>query len=193
MYVFSATIAGGVMKGMHHPSKNGDCFSGGAAMPGDCALSPWSAWAVKGISVVAIFMACADLSAQAVMPPPPDEPDLLPSDNPTAVSDVQLLRGDALAEVKRRAEQGDRDAAFRLAGHYMSAEDREQEARWMEQAAKLGHPVAQYNVWFDLSGSTDCRVMRQALQWIEASAAGGFEDAVKQVDRYRAQVAHCGP
>ena len=60
-----------------------------------------------------------------------------------ATADVSLLRPDELAELKLRGEQGDPEAAYRVALHY-DADPRtaRQQEIWLRRAAAQNHPGA---------------------------------------------------
>lgn len=52
---------------------------------------------------------------------------------------------------EKKARNGSSKAAFDLYQHYLYSEtDKQKERYWLEIAAKLGHPVAQHNLAFDL-------------------------------------------
>jgi hypothetical protein len=144
----------------------------------------------KIILNVSLALACNDMLLQSELPPPPSEPEELPSDA-IAVSDGFLLRGVALSSVMTDAEKGDKQATFRLSMHFLASGDRERYLAWLEKAAMLEHPVAQYNMWFEKSKSDDCNAMRIAVYWLEKSAANGFDTAKGLLDEYRKKVSEC--
>lgn len=134
--------------------------------------------------------ACA--AHPANFPPPPEVPDIV-VDDPVCACCGGLLSASELAEQMARAEAGDANAAFRVAWHYASAEDATQRAHWRRRAAQLGHPVAQYNLWFELRSAPDCASRLEAMRWLDESAAQGNADATARVDAYRKEIADCKP
>lgn len=138
-------------------------------------------------AVVAILVSACSSKEKAFVPPPPPEPAVIIS-GATAVEDGSLLDEHALSVIKDKAESGDRDAAFRLSSHFSSAGNMKDAGRWQRIAAERGHPVAQYNMWFDNRNSSDCPSMREALAWLEIAARSGFQRASAELDAYRAKV-----
>lgn len=142
------------------------------------------------VVVVMTFSACA--SPQQSLPPPPPQPEVIDS-NAQAMSSGFLLSPAEVKDLEQCAERGDRDAAFRLSFHFVSAEDNERARYWQLVAARNGHPVAQYNRWFDLKDKMDCASMEEALTWPTNSAASGFQDAQRALKHYEQQVESCRP
>jgi len=90
--------------------------------------------------------------------PPPDGPELV-------------------AEVKRRAVAGDREAQFALGNYFLNL-DMAQAVRWWRVAADGGHPGAQYNMGLALmTGRGVEKNQTEALSYWRAAAAGGHQQA----------------
>jgi hypothetical protein len=146
----------------------------------------WQSWIVL-LSSLAIA-SCANAPP---IPPPPEEPEVI-FDDPTCVSCGYLLQEPELSQKKILASDRDKDAAFRVYLHYVSAENRAESAAWLQRAAELGHPTAQYNMWFELRESENCGDRATALSWLERSAAQGDTSANSEIKAYRAEVEGCG-
>lgn len=91
----------------------------------------------------------------------------------------------------KRAQAGDAHAAFRLSIHYAATGADERTRRWRATAARLGHPIAQYNAWYEQRLRRECVPMREALRWLETSAARGHAAAREVLEPYRRSVAGC--
>ena len=91
----------------------------------------------------------------------------------------------------KRAQAGDADAAFRLSIHYDATGADARAQRWRATAARLGHPIALYNAWYEQRLRTECVPMREALQWLEKSAARGHAAAREVLEPYRRSVTGC--
>lgn len=83
------------------------------------------------------------------------------------------------------------DAAFRLSIHYEATSADARAQRWRATAARLGHPIAQYNAWYEQRLRMECVPMREALRWLEKSAAAGHAAARGVLEPYRRSVADC--
>lgn len=137
------------------------------------------------------FCACAS-NRRTALPPPPSQPAISDS-NAQSVESGFLLNSAEELDLQRRAENGDQDAAFRLSFHFLSAGDQEKAKHWQLIAARNGHPIAQYNRWFELKDRKDCASMNEALFWLEAAAKGGAEEAQGKLAGYRQAVRSCAP
>lgn len=145
------------------------------------------------------LMLCTAASAFAVvagpdpthtLPPPPDEPEAV-TDSATCISCGGLLEDAELDQLQRDATHGDSQAAFRVAFHYASADNPAQHQVWMRRAAMLGHPIAQYNMWFALRDSDECSEQHEALAWLEQSGDQGVDGAKEQLQAFKQHVALC--
>lgn len=142
------------------------------------------------ISVVAlIFSSCVMQRASPPLPQQPEEVDL----SARSIDSGFLLSPEEEKDLQLRAAHGDRDAAFRLSFHFMSAGDRAEVKHWQLVAAQNGHPVAQYSLWVDLKDKKDCASMRKALEWLEAAAGGGVKEAQRELEGYKSSVRSCSP
>lgn len=146
-------------------------------------------WNIAMGVFVTAFGACAAIDDVAPPPPPPQPEAIDP--NAQSIGSGFLLDPENEQDFKRRAEGGDRDAAFRLAFHFMSSGKYDEAKHWQLTAAKAGHPVAQYSQWFDLKERRDCISMNEALTWLEEAAAGGEKGAQRKLESYREKVASC--
>ena len=135
-----------------------------------------------------IATGCGSLSAPR--PPPPETPEVV-TDKAICVSCAWLLDDTQLDQLRQKAEKGDAEAAFRVALHFSSADNRQQHRTWLHRAAELGHPVAQYNIWFNLRDSKTCSDQLAALAWLERSAAQGFREAKEQLKPFQQLAAPC--
>ncbi len=109
-------------------------------------------------------------------PPPPPTRDLAPAAPPP--SDYPELRA-----VTHEAEQGDREACYRLARMYSSGEGAPQSmdaaARWYLAAAERGHDLAAYKLAFLYMGGRGLprKDFVQAHRWFSVAAELGVGDA----------------
>ena len=140
--------------------------------------------------VLSVALSACTAAPPAPLPPPPEQPET-EVDNPTCVSCGWVLEEPDLNHQLSQAEAGDGEAAFRISMHYVSKEDQPKASYWLRRAADLGHPVAQYNLWFDLHNSPKCADHLAALSWLEKAAAQGETSAKSQLDGYRKEVASC--
>ena len=83
------------------------------------------------------------------------------------------------------------DAAFRLSIHYDATGADARAQRWRANAARLGHPIALYNAWYEQRLRRECVPMREALRWLEKSAARGHAAAREVLGPYRRSVSGC--
>ena len=140
------------------------------------------------IALVTAVAACQ--TSRVVLPPPPEEPAII-FDKPICTSCGWLLTKSHIDTLTKLAADGSSTAAFRLALHYSSADNDQQNKIWMLRAAELGHPIAQYNVWFSLHDSTSCADQLNALSWLEKSAGKGFHAAIQKLPDSRKSSSHC--
>lgn len=85
---------------------------------------------------------------------------------------------------RKSAEQGDRNAQFKLASSLVG--NKEESMHWLRKAAEQGHPIAQGNLGTYLTSSDP----EEAFFWLSRSAAQGNEHskrrlAGKEFDSYR--------
>jgi hypothetical protein len=127
---------------------------------------------------------------QAPLPPPPENPEIV-VENTVCVSCVWLVDDSKLSQLMQQADEGDAEAAFRISLHFSSADNPQKHESWTRRAAQLGHPIAQYNVWFSLHESATCPDQVEALAWLEKSAAQGVREATERLQWFRQLVAQC--
>lgn len=108
----------------------------------------------------------------------------------TSVADGLLLTESDAKHAIKQAELGDAEAAFRLSWHFSTVGDKESAKKWQLISAQNGHKVAQYNLWFDLRESDDCKELRSALLWLQKSSSSGFRSAVKALPEFQDKVKH---
>jgi TPR repeat protein len=140
-------------------------------------------------AMLLVLSSCAS-NRNLSIPPPPEQP-TIPADDATCVSCGSALDESAVAPLIAQANNGDSNAAFRLSAHYRSTENHEQQEQWELRAANLGHPIAQYNLWFTLRNSVRCNDRRVALAWLEKAAAQGHVEAKEMVKAFRTTTADC--
>ncbi len=81
--------------------------------------------------------------------------------------------------VVQQAEAGDAAAQLKLAEHYRATEQPEPMLRWMEAAARGGHPTAQISLGvLHLAGDVAPANRVRAYAWFLRAADGGSADAV---------------
>lgn len=81
--------------------------------------------------------------------------------------------------VVQQAEAGDAAAQFKLAEHYRVMEQPEPMLRWLEAAARGGHPTAQTSLGvLHLAGDVAPANRVRAYAWFLRAADGGSADAV---------------
>lgn len=54
---------------------------------------------------------------------------------------------------------------------------------WLVYAAALGHPIAQYNVFFMLRDKQDCESSSEAYAWLKSAALKGVRDADSELEQ----------
>ena len=109
-------------------------------------------------------------------------------DEPVSVDSGYLLTNGDVRRFQALAEKGDAQAAFRLSLHFKRGTS--EALSWQQRAAHLGHPTAQYNEWFRLSGEDDCESLKEALSWLESAAKSGI-DVTWEMDRFKPRVNDC--
>jgi hypothetical protein len=81
------------------------------------------------------------------------------------------------AALETRAEDGDRDAAFKLSQHHaFITQDRSQEFKWLSRAATLEHVIASYNLAFFYLQSNPSD-FEQARHWAKIAKKNGAQHA----------------
>jgi TPR repeat protein len=84
-------------------------------------------------------------------------------------SDVFNLESKELLSLKSDANDGNKNAAFRVSQFYTFTEKNEkEEIYWLTRAAKLGHPTAQYNLAYLLTHRKSIRDLDAAEMWLNA-------------------------
>lgn len=106
-------------------------------------------------------------------PPPPSSVPEVEVATPRAADGGMLLEKGILDKQIKRAELGDGMSAFRVSRHFESLGHAERARYWLLYAAARGHTVAQYNLWFELKGSSDCRSKVEALAWANSAVFSG--------------------
>ena len=145
----------------------------------------------QSLIVLSSALAVASCANTPTVPPPPAEPEVI-FDDPTCVSCGYLLEEPELRQKKTLASDRDKEAAFRVYLHYVSAENRAESSVWLQRAAELGHATAQYNMWFELRESENCDDRAVALSCLEKSSSQGNTSANGEIEAYRAEVDGCG-
>lgn len=146
--------------------------------------------ALFACAVAAGVAGCGSRARVAIPLPAPfgaDAPDLLGQGHGTPAP-LSIMEEGALLT---RAQAGDADAAFRLSIHFESTGARDKARQWRTTAARNGHAVAQYNEWYLRRHGRECATTREALSWLEKSAAGGYEKARRNLDGYRRNAGLC--
>lgn len=108
----------------------------------------------------------------------------LPAQPSTAVAidSSMALSGDQLSALSQAALAGDPDAAFRMFLNFaLPGDARDTANRWLRIAAENGHPIAQYNLWFQLKDSKDGDDRRRSIFWLRRSAQAGYAPATKEL------------
>ena len=86
-------------------------------------------------------------------------------------------------DLRRRAQEGDKDAAFRLTMfHTFVSGDKEQELHWMRRAAELQHRSAQYNLGHYYMHILQPPDLKEAKKWFTYAKQNGLDQAQKQLD-----------
>lgn len=117
----------------------------------------------------------------AQVPPQPDRPKV-ELDGPIATDSGAELDDKQLRMLVRRADAGDADAAFRLSRHFEGKGVAGNSHMWLVYAAALGHPIAQYNVFFMLRDKQDCESSSEAYAWLRSAALKGVTVADSELE-----------
>lgn len=97
-------------------------------------------------------------------------------DTPTSSGQIYGLGEPERAELAKKAEAGDAEAAFRLVQHYtFTQDDAAQRERWLLVAARLGHATAQHNLAVELA--RDGKDLAGAAHWAAEARKGGSTGA----------------
>jgi TPR repeat protein len=76
-------------------------------------------------------------------------------------------------KLELQAEQGDADAALRLARYYAFAKSNpDEELKWLSRSAELGNATAQYNLAYILIYDEEHKNLDEAAKWLDRAAAG---------------------
>ena len=125
--------------------------------------------------IVMLLCSCA---TQTKSIPEPKAPSVI-TDSPICVSCGFLLSPAELSQLRGSAASGDSQAAFRVALHYGSDNNHQEQLRWLNIAADMNHPVAQYNLWFILKDSMDCASREEAVRRLRQAAANNQAEALQ--------------
>jgi TPR repeat protein len=106
-------------------------------------------------------------------------------DTPTSSGQIYWLGEPERAELAKKAEAGDAEAAFRLVQYYtFTHSDPDRRGHWLLAAARLGHRPAQYNLAVDLCwGGKD---LAQAAHWAAEAGRNGDAEAARLLQRIEA-------
>ncbi|AUI07709.1 MULTISPECIES: hypothetical protein [Stenotrophomonas] len=120
--------------------------------------------------------------ANAQAPPQPDRPIVeldgsIATDNGAELDDKQLLT------LIGRADAGEAEAAFRISRHFEGKGMAGSSHMWLVYAAALGHPIAQYNVFFMLRDKQDCESSNEAYAWLKSAALKGVKVADSELEQ----------
>ncbi|WP_286068381.1 hypothetical protein [Stenotrophomonas sp. 57] len=118
----------------------------------------------------------------AQVPPQPDTPKV-ELDGPIATDSGVELDNKQLRTLVGRADAGDADAAFRLSRHFEGKGVAGNSHMWLAYAAALGHPVAQYNMFFMLRHKQDCESSSEAYAWLKSAALKGVKAAHSELEQ----------
>lgn len=128
----------------------------------------------------------------AQVPPQPERP-VVELDGSIATDSGAELDDKQLLALTGRADAGDAEAAFRISRHFEGRGTAGSSHMWLVYAAALGHPIAQYNVFFMLKDKKDCASSSEAYAWLKSAALKGVRGAdseLEQAARIAAQ--RCG-
>ncbi|PJK10931.1 hypothetical protein CO614_03350 [Lysobacteraceae bacterium NML120232] len=99
------------------------------------------------------------------------EKDSVTMSTPVSSGSTFYLNAEEVKDMTLRADNGDKEAAFRLYQYYeFSVLDDEQSIKWLEKSAGLAHEVAQYN--FVKSLLDQGREM-EAADWVRRANSQG--------------------
>lgn len=101
----------------------------------------------------------------------------------SAVSSL-TLRPDEVIKLSDEGWNGSGEAALRLSLYYGSVKlDLDRSEYWTTIAAENGNAVAQYNVWVQLSESSNADDKKRAIFWLKKSAKQGYSDAKLELQK----------
>ncbi|MGO4703403.1 tetratricopeptide repeat protein [Dyella sp. 2RAB6] len=101
----------------------------------------------------------------------------------SAVADL-TLRPDEVIRLSDEGWNGSGEAALRLSLYYASVKlDFDRSEYWTTIAAENGNAVAQYNVWVQLSESSNADDKKRAIFWLRKSAMQGDPDAKLELQK----------
>ncbi|QBL40926.1 hypothetical protein MG068_10535 [Stenotrophomonas sp. ASS1] len=120
--------------------------------------------------------------ANAQAPPQPDRPKV-ELDGSIATDGAAVLDDKQLRTLIGRADAGDAEAAFRISRHFEGKGMAGSSHMWLVYAAALGHPIAQYNVFFMLRDKQDCESSSEAYAWLKSAALKGVRDAASELEQ----------
>ncbi|WP_099545346.1 hypothetical protein [Stenotrophomonas maltophilia] len=118
----------------------------------------------------------------AQVPPQPDRPKV-ELDGSIATDGGAELDDKQLRTLVGRADAGDADAAFRLSRHFEGKGVAGNSHMWLAYAAALGHPIAQYNVFFMLRDKQDCESSSEAYAWLKSAALKAVKGADSELEQ----------
>lgn len=118
----------------------------------------------------------------AQVPPQPDRPKV-ELDGSIATDSGAELDDKQLRTLIGRADAGDADAAFQISRHFEGKGTAGSSHMWLVYAAALGHPIAQYNVFFRLRDKQDCESSSEAYAWLKSAALKGVKGADSELEQ----------
>ncbi|WP_395789244.1 hypothetical protein [Aquimonas sp.] len=116
-------------------------------------------------------------------PPPAEEPPPIIMDRVETIDTGWIIRSEDLDAYTERAMKGDPESALRIALHFSTqfVGDRDASSYWMLIAAENGHPIAQYNVWYEYNRSDSAQLKLRSMYWLRRSAESGNRLAQEQL------------
>lgn len=120
--------------------------------------------------------------ANAQVPPQPDRPKV-ELDGSIATDGAAMLDDKQLRTLIGRADAGDAEAAFQISRHFEGKGTAGSSHMWLVYAAALGHPIAQYNVFFMLRDKQDCESSNEAYAWLKSAALKGVKGADSELEQ----------
>lgn len=106
----------------------------------------------------------------------------------SAVSSL-TLRPDEVVKLSDEGWNGSGEAALRLSLYYGSVKlDLDKSVYWTTIAAENGNAVAQYNLWVQLSESSNADDKKRAVFWLRQSAKQGDPDAKLELQKIEKSV-----
>lgn len=98
-----------------------------------------------------------------------------------------------LPAVRQAAEQGDANAAFRLARYYWMLEKADEMWLYYRKAANAGHVIAQNNLGVLLSLSPRSEDKNESILWLERAASNGHPEAQRAALAVREKTSNKAP